>query len=112
MFETAVATVGLKPVVCAASDTGPEVFPPQRRLGAVLPVARLDDGELAARLRRVVALEAELAAYKTELVVALAGRRPDSLDVPDGRVRRRPPGRPGRSRWPVGCRSSSATSWR
>ncbi|SOC50549.1 5-methylcytosine-specific restriction endonuclease McrA [Blastococcus aggregatus] len=50
------------------------------RLGDVLPVAARSDAEIAAELQRVVAVESALAAYKAELVIGLAARRPDTAD--------------------------------
>jgi hypothetical protein len=50
------------------------------RLGDLLPVAARSDTEIAAELQRVIAVESALAAYKAELVVGLAARRPDSAD--------------------------------
>ncbi|WP_051515378.1 HNH endonuclease signature motif containing protein [Candidatus Blastococcus massiliensis] len=50
------------------------------RLGDVLPVATRSEAEIVAELARVIAAESALAAYKAELVVGLAARRPDSAD--------------------------------
>jgi len=50
------------------------------RLGDLLPVAARTDDEIAAELQRLVQVESALAAYKAELVNALAARRPDSAD--------------------------------
>src|SRR3954468_19975659 len=47
-----------------------------RRIGEVLPVACKSDVELCDDLRLVAALESMLAAYKVELVIGLAGKRP------------------------------------
>ncbi len=64
----------------------PEQPPPQgvtvraSRLGDLLPVAARTDAEIAAELQRVVVVESALAAYKAELVVGLAARRPDTAD--------------------------------
>ena len=43
------------------------------RLSEVLPVAVRSDAEIALELGRVVAVEAALVAYKSELVMGLAG---------------------------------------
>jgi hypothetical protein len=56
------------------------------RLGEMLPVARRSDEELAVELQRVVRAEAAIAAYKAELVVELAARRPAALDTPGRRA--------------------------
>jgi hypothetical protein len=60
------------------------------RLGEVLPV------EIALELGRIVAVEAALVAYKTELVMGLAGHRPDALDPAPGQ-----PGAGGNSDGPI-----------
>ncbi|SFF23746.1 HNH endonuclease signature motif containing protein [Blastococcus tunisiensis] len=57
------------------------------RLGEMLPVTSRADGEIAGELQRITRLEAQLAAYRAELVAELAVRRPDSAD--------RRPGEPG-----------------
>jgi hypothetical protein len=54
------------------------------RLGEMLPVAGRSDADLAAELQRIAQIEGQLAAYKAELVGALAALRPDCLDVPRG----------------------------
>ena len=63
----------------AAGRGGPAV-----PLSEVLPVAVRSDAEIALELGRVVAVEAALAAYKAELVMGLAGHRPDALDPAPG----------------------------
>ena len=52
----------------------------QGRLSDLLPAAARTDAEIAAELNRLVQVESALAAYKAELVTALAARRPDSAD--------------------------------
>jgi len=54
------------------------------RLSEVLPVAARSDAEIALELGRIVAVEAALVAYKSELVMGLAGHRPDALDPAPG----------------------------
>ena len=54
------------------------------RLSEVLPVAARSDAEIALELGRIVVVEAALVAYKSELVMGLAGHRPDSLDLAPG----------------------------
>lgn len=54
------------------------------RLGEVVPVRARSDAELAAELQRVERGESALAAYKLELVAALASRRPAERDLPQG----------------------------
>ena len=50
------------------------------RLSDVFPVATRSDADIAAELQRVIAIESALTAYKAELVVGLAARRPDAAD--------------------------------
>ena len=66
------------------------------RLSEVLPVAVRSDAEIALELGRVVAVEAALVAYKAELVMGLAGHRPDALDPVPGQ-----PGAGGHSDGPI-----------
>ena len=66
------------------------------RLGEVLPVAVRSDAEIALELGRIVAVEAALEAYKAELVMGLAGHRPDALDPAPGR-----PGAGGHAEGPI-----------
>jgi hypothetical protein len=54
------------------------------RIGETLPVTGRTDAELCEELQRVLRLESALAAYKAELIVALARKRPADLDVPVG----------------------------
>jgi hypothetical protein len=66
----------------AASEPG---FDPEdlgRRIGDFLPVGSKSDAELCDELRLVAAFEAKLAGYKTELVIALAGKRPPRRGEP------------------------------
>ena len=64
------------------------------RLSEVLPVAARSDAEIALELGRIVAVEAALVAYKSELVMGLAGHRPDALDPAPGQ-----PGAGGNAEW-------------
>ncbi|WP_175527165.1 HNH endonuclease signature motif containing protein [Blastococcus tunisiensis] len=57
------------------------------RLGEMLPVTSREDSSIAVELQRITRLEAQLAAYRAELVTELAVRRPDAAD--------RQPGEPG-----------------
>jgi hypothetical protein len=66
------------------------------RLSEVLPVAVRSDAEIALELGRVVAVEAALVAYKAELVMGLAGHRPDALDPAPGQ-----PGAGGNAEGPI-----------
>jgi hypothetical protein len=66
------------------------------RLSEVLPVAVRSDAEIALELGRIVAVEAALVAYKTELVMGLAGLRPDALDPMPGQ-----PGAGGNAEGPI-----------
>jgi hypothetical protein len=66
------------------------------RLSEVLPVAVRSDAEIALELGRVVAVEAALTAYKAELVMGLAGHRPDALDPAPGQ-----PGAGGNADGPI-----------
>lgn len=50
------------------------------RLSDLVPVATRSDADIAAELQRVIAIESALTAYKAELVVGLAARRPDAAD--------------------------------
>jgi hypothetical protein len=50
------------------------------RLGELLPVERMTAEQKAANLQRVAAAEAQLAAFKAELVVGLAADRPATED--------------------------------
>ncbi len=55
------------------------------RLTEVLTVDRWADADIASELERVQALKAQLAAYESGLVMALAAHRPDALDGGPGR---------------------------
>ncbi|MCV2490435.1 HNH endonuclease [Geodermatophilus sp. YIM 151500] len=105
-FGVAVTAVDLCPWPAGAlsvgdpDDAGPDAVPDDAalvppggggspaRLGELLPVGVRSDAELAAELQRIVAIEARLMAYKTELVAAFAARRPDCWDVPRGAAAR------------------------
>lgn len=54
------------------------------RLGELMPVARRSDAELAAELQRIARAEAQLAAWKSEVVMGLAIRRPAGADPAPG----------------------------
>jgi hypothetical protein len=56
------------------------------RLGELLPVSDRTDAEIAEELARISTAEAQLAAYRAELVAGLSRLRPDSLDRPTGSV--------------------------
>ena len=86
MFEPATVSVGLAPElvpVSALARRGGEQR--EARISDVVSLRGRSEAELAGLLRRVTALESELAAFKAEAIVALAGRRPNCLDVPAGR---------------------------
>ena len=59
-------------------------------------MAERSDAEIALELGRIVAVEAALVAYKSELVMGLAGHRPDALDPVPGQ-----PGVGGNSEGPI-----------
>lgn len=59
-------------------------------------MATRSDAEIALELGRIVVVEAALAAYETELVMGLAGHRPDALDPAPGQ-----PGVGGNSDGPI-----------
>src|SRR4051812_10842991 len=54
------------------------------RLGEMMPVSWRSDAEIATELQRVAQAEAQLAAYKAELVMGLAARRPAEQDPVPG----------------------------
>ena len=66
------------------------------RLSEVLPVTDRSDAEIALELGRIVAVEAALVAYKSELVMGLAGHRPDAADPAPGQ-----PGAGGHAEGPI-----------
>jgi hypothetical protein len=74
----------------------PGVVARPSRLSEVLPAASRSDAEIAVELGRIVAVEAALAAYKSELVMGLAGHRPDALDPVPGQ-----PGAGGNADGPI-----------
>src|SRR3954451_7427993 len=82
----AAAVAGVALAVELRGGSGPAFVPepPRRRIGDVLPVRFHSDVELCGELQRVQAVESMLAAYKTELVLALAAQRPAELDLADG----------------------------
>src|SRR3954453_3541242 len=90
----AVAGVALAVELRAASEPAFVPEPPRRRIGDVLPVRFRSDVELCGELQRVQAVESMLAAYKTELVLALAAQRPAELDLAEGE--------PGATTWGPG----------
>jgi|tagenome__1003787_1003787.scaffolds.fasta_scaffold20918368_2 hypothetical protein len=90
----AVAGVALAVELRAASEPAFVPEPPRRRIGDVLPVRFRSDVELCGELQRVQAVESMLAAYKTELVLALAAQRPAELDLAEGE--------PGAATWGPG----------
>jgi hypothetical protein len=92
--------VGLTLTPLEPARPGPEgpgaVTARPSRLSEVLPAASRSDAEIAVELGRIVAVEAALAAYKTELVMGLAGHRPDALDPVAGQ-----PGAGGNADGPI-----------
>jgi hypothetical protein len=84
VFEGSTASVALAVELRPVPEPPFEPEPPARRLGQVLPVQLRTDVELCDELRRVQQVEAMLAAYKAELVIALAGKRPAEDDRPAG----------------------------
>jgi hypothetical protein len=54
------------------------------RLGEMMPVGARTDAEIAVELQRVDQMEGRLAAYRAELIMELAARRPDTFDLPAG----------------------------
>jgi hypothetical protein len=80
-----------------SDDPAPEgVVSRPSRLSEVLPVADRSDAEIALELGRIVAVEAALVAYKSALVMGLAGHRPDALDPAPGQ-----PGAGGHADGPI-----------
>src|SRR5690242_14572259 len=63
----------------------PEAVDRPSRLGEMLPVGWRSDAELAGDLARISRIRSKLAAFEAELVVELASRRPDAVEVPLGR---------------------------
>jgi hypothetical protein len=84
---------------------GVEVHP--ARLGEMMPVAARTHHEQAAELERVNRVEAQLAAYKTELIAGLAA----FSSTADDRSVATAPRRRTTTRYPASA-SSSPTSWR
>src|SRR4051794_14123719 len=82
--EAAVASVALSFELRAASDPAWRPEPPRLRIGDVLPVQSRSDVELCGELQRLAMLESMLAAYRAEVVLALAALRPAEDDLPDG----------------------------
>jgi hypothetical protein len=79
---------------CSGAPVPEGVVARPSRLSEVLPVTDRSDAEMALELGRIVAVEAALTAYKAELVMGLAGHRPDALDPAPGQ-----PGAGGQRRW-------------
>jgi hypothetical protein len=79
-YGVAVSVAPLSPVPWPEQPLPAGVTARPSRLSDVLPVAARTDGEIASELQRVAAAESALAAYKAELVLGLAGRRPESAD--------------------------------
>ena len=78
-FGVGVTVADVQPVV-PASLLPPGAVERPMRLGEAMPVSRRTDEELAAELQRVARIEAQLAAYRAELVMGLAARRPNTFD--------------------------------
>jgi hypothetical protein len=75
----------LSPGVAEPADLlPPGVVERPARLGELMPVAWRSDTELAGELQRITRAEAQLAAWKAEVVMGLAARRPADEDrAPD-----------------------------
>jgi hypothetical protein len=119
VFEGGGFGVGVA-VTLIAGARSPEEAPPSgvvarpMRLGELMPVAARTDAEIADELQRVDELEGRLAAYRAELVTELAGRRPDTFDLPAGTPGAASPDwQPGPGREAAaGVSEFFATSWR
>jgi hypothetical protein len=85
MFEGGGYGVGVTVNHLDVPSWPPSALPPgvverPTRLGEMMPVTARSDAEIAVELQRIDQMEARLAAYRAELIVELAGRRPDSQD--------------------------------
>lgn len=79
-YGVGVAVAPLTTVPWPEQPLPPGVSARRGRLSDLLPVSARSDAEIASELQRVIAAESALSAYKAELVVGLAARRPDAAD--------------------------------
>jgi hypothetical protein len=82
-YGVAVTAASVEPVPWPSGTLPPGAEERPARLGEMLPVAARTAVEVAMELERVTQAESVLAAYKVELVAALARQRPDSSHAPD-----------------------------
>ncbi|SOD95029.1 HNH endonuclease signature motif containing protein [Blastococcus haudaquaticus] len=85
MFEGGGFGVGVTVNTLDEPSWPPSILPPgvierPTRLGELMPVRSRTDRELAAEVQRVDQVDAQLTAYRAQLVAELARRRPDSQD--------------------------------
>lgn len=85
-----ITPLGPMPWDDVSAPNGVEVHP--TRLGELMPVHRRTQVERAAELQRVIQAEGALAAYKAELVAAMARARSTAGDRPSGRPGAASPG--------------------
>jgi len=88
MFSGGGLGLGLAVSIVGADDPVPSGLAAGERparLSEIFPPRDRSDRSLGEELGRIVQLEAMLAAYKADLVVALGDRRPAASDVPEGR---------------------------
>ena len=85
-FGVGVTVAALPSVVPDGQLLPPEVVERPSRLGELLPVDRMTAEQKAANLELVAEVEAQLAAFKAELVVGLAADRPASDDRRSGQA--------------------------
>jgi Domain of unknown function (DUF222) len=78
-FAVGVSVASIDPGV-PDEEVPPDPEPWPSRLGEMLPVREMTDAQMAFHLRRVEQVEAELAAFKAELIVGLAEQRPAWAD--------------------------------
>jgi hypothetical protein len=83
-FGVGVTVAALYPDVPEGLSLPPEVVDRPSRLGELLPVDRMTPEQKAANLELIAEAEAQLAAFKAELVVGLAADRPASDDRRSG----------------------------
>src|SRR5688572_27630901 len=85
-FGVGVTIAGLHPFVPDEVSLPAEVVQRPSRLGELLPVEWMTAEQKAANLQLVAEAEAQLSAFKAELVVGLAADRPASGDRQRGQV--------------------------
>jgi hypothetical protein len=85
-FGVGVTIAALQPFAGDDVSLPPEVLQRPSRLGELLPVRRMTPEQKAANLQLVAEAEAQLAAFKAELVVGLAADRPARDDRQRGQV--------------------------